>query len=382
MRILFLSLFSLCKTLENYNSFCGVGCPGCDVSNVGGKVIYTPMNLYHIYIGQTSADYKKGVPFYDIATRFAEGLSLGSPYLDILSYYKNITGGSATNQFKYINSSFYAVPSTTLYMANITSAFIKGIVLDPNGIYAVFFRGDYNLIFNGVKWCQNFCGVHGKLTVLGKRITYFLVGDTNYGSCANGCATFYIGYVQNYYHNGVPPICYNMMFSGKKTCVEGSLYCACYYPSPNGNAGADAAMSVYSHELAETVTDGLGGEGYYVNRNFKNCTFLEMADLCYRSFSGMKKKLLPSGVEQYYNVAFKNGYNFILHDLWAFLPPYSQCRNSPLPKNLTTYPTIAPTSKPTRIPTLKPTRKPTSKPTRKPTSKPTWKPTLRSSSPI
>ena len=136
---------------QPYGSICGIGCPQCDISLGGNKaVMYQPMDLYHIYIAKSIDDYAPSTSFYKIATKFAEGISLGSNYTDILKYYKDGAGRTSTTTFNYTASFTWIFNGNTITTANVTNALkaaaASGIPLDANAAYVLFFRGDYKFV--------------------------------------------------------------------------------------------------------------------------------------------------------------------------------------------------------------------------------------------
>ena len=48
----------------------------------------------------------------------------------------------------------------------------------------------YFFIFRG-NWGSDWCGVHSRVLLNGVKYTYFLIGDTTFGSFSAGCASFY-----------------------------------------------------------------------------------------------------------------------------------------------------------------------------------------------
>ena len=77
--------------------------------------------------------------------------------------------------------------------------------------------------------------------------------------------------------------------------------------SPNKNPTADAIVSVYSHELLETVTDVDSTTGW-----FRDCDKQEVADLCAYKFD----RILRSSDGSHYNVQMGSN-KYLLQTVWA-----------------------------------------------------------------
>jgi hypothetical protein len=85
--------------------------------------------------------------------------------------------------------------------------------------------------------------------------------------------------------------------------------CSCYAQStsPNRNFGADAAVSVIAHELAESATDPVFTGWYYTTGS----DYVENGDQCAWSFPGKIK--LSTGA--YYNIVV-GGKNYLIQSNW------------------------------------------------------------------
>eukprot|EP01037_Dinobryon_pediforme_P029489 gene29489-33142_t len=96
--------------------------------------------------------------------------------------------------------------------------------IDPNGIYTVIFRGD----FNYAGWMTFWCGYHDSFVhASGDKIRFIVIGDpsTNENNLMNSPD------MASQPCSAAPP------------------------PTVNGNFGADSMVNVLAHELAETITN-------------------------------------------------------------------------------------------------------------------------------
>ena len=117
-----------------------------------------------------------------------------------------------------------------------------------------------------------------------------IMGDTRYLSNwdKSGCSPAFDGdaYGQQLSWSGASPNMYNQFIS------------------PNNNNAADSLVSVYAHELFETVTDG-GGDAWY-----GDCQGYEIGDLCNSVLGQVQTK---NGKN--YNLDF-NGNYFLVQTMW------------------------------------------------------------------
>ena len=115
----------------------------------GGNLMKGKVNLYNIYIGQHAADYSTGTTTPKIIESFSKGFNRSS-YANILSdYYFN---GMQTPTFTYMGDSYVGL-SADLHEQSFSDDSIslavdfairqKNWAYDPNGIYSIIFRGDF-----------------------------------------------------------------------------------------------------------------------------------------------------------------------------------------------------------------------------------------------
>ena len=158
----------------------------------------------------------------------------------------------ASNNATWIKSVHYMPDGRGL---NLSDSDVQGILAsyiasgtlpaDPNGAYIVMFRGDSN--YDGWNQPDNpdgFCGYHSSVNIGKVNIHYDIIGNPATSSPINyGC----VGYG--------------------------------FSPLANGDLGADSMVSVYAHELAETITDP-NYDAWYSDVSYNEC-----ADLCNFDFN-------------------------------------------------------------------------------------------------
>eukprot|EP00597_Dinobryon_sp_UTEXLB2267_P001453 CAMPEP_0170068400 /NCGR_PEP_ID=MMETSP0019_2-20121128/7389_1 /TAXON_ID=98059 /ORGANISM="Dinobryon sp., Strain UTEXLB2267" /LENGTH=578 /DNA_ID=CAMNT_0010276035 /DNA_START=98 /DNA_END=1834 /DNA_ORIENTATION=+ len=194
-----------------------------DVSYHNYGVVMAPgtVNLYHIYFGRIDSAVSSLMDF------FAANLAGSQIYSTMTAYYMV---NQATGQRTYVSgniafkkSVIFSPKSQSVFadkdmVAAITSLLDSGMLpVDEMGIYTVIFQGDLN--YPG--WLTSWCGFHSffryKNTYL---IKYAVVGDPTAGPIQR---------------------------RGLCEAIE--------FNTANGIAGADSMVSVYFHEVAETVSD-------------------------------------------------------------------------------------------------------------------------------
>jgi len=179
----------------------------------GGPVMSNGVNVYYIWYGTWSSAAQS------ILTTLAQGLG-GSPYFNINTTYFS---GSTTHTFVK-NIVTYKSSTTDNYSlgkalsdANIFTIVKNAISagklpLDSNAVYFVLTASDVNETSG---FCTQYCGWHTNGSVNGADVKYAFIG--NPARCLSSCAA--------------------------------------QTTSPNGDAGADGAASIVSHELEEATTD-------------------------------------------------------------------------------------------------------------------------------
>ena len=222
------------------------------------------VNLYIIYYGRFDPKWdgsENPNQMKSLMNYFASQYS-SLPWFSVLSqYYQYIDGVKtyAANNVTYKQSVNYAtgavgktVTQDDMITAINSSISTSGIPLssklplDPNGIYTVIFRGDF--IFDG--WMTQWCGFHGTTVLRNLPIKFTIIGDpsttVDYEKKGN----------VNLACSGAPP------------------------PTVNRNFGADSMVSVFAHEIAESITDG-NNDGWYIDGTTdENPNGVEIADLC------------------------------------------------------------------------------------------------------
>jgi hypothetical protein len=190
---------------------------GNGINWYGGPVMHT-INLYFLWYGNWSQDPNAAA----ILNNWAANIG-GSSYFNINSTYGDNTGSvpnSVTFQGSYTDTGSLG---TVLSDGTVAQIVIDGINSgrlgaagqpDPNGVYMV-------LTAPGVQensgFLTRYCGWHSYGTLSSTAVKYAFIGDPAGPSIAN--------------------------------CAQQTS------SSPNNDPGADAMVSVMSHELAETVTD-------------------------------------------------------------------------------------------------------------------------------
>lgn len=215
-----------------------------------------PINLYNIYLGDFSS--RNGTATKFLMDYFSSYFG-GSAWARMLTPFYQIDRRGvktyASGQFKLVSSvnvvatkSAYTYWDIAFILLNLINQ--GAVPVDTNGIYTVMFRGDLTLTLNdGTSWLSDWCGAHGGLYLKG----------------ANGATAFLkLSFVGDPSFAGLP-----------------GAYCEAIAKSgtANNNLGADSMVSIYAHEVAETVTDALGA--WYSNRSG-----YEIADLCSWTFGG------------------------------------------------------------------------------------------------
>lgn len=183
---------------------------GNGISYHNGPVMRNGVNVYYIWYGDWSKDPSANA----ILTNFAQNVG-GSPYFSINTTYGD-TSGNVPNTVKYAGAvSDSGSLGTSLSDGSIwtlvTNA-LKTFPADPNGVYFVL-TAPYVAETSG--FLSKYCGWHTASYFGNTAIKYAFVGNAaaSLGSCS----------VQS--------------------------------TSPNGDAAADAMVSVIAHELEEAATD-------------------------------------------------------------------------------------------------------------------------------
>ncbi len=222
------------------------------ISYHGGPIMPGTVNVYIIWYGNWPQPSLK----QSIITDFLKNVG-GSPYYNINTTYTGVNG-AVSNAAGAVSLGVQTTDSYSLGASNLSDASIGAIVSaaitskalpsDPNGVYFVLTSSDVTK----TGFLTNYCGWHTHAPIGNSDIKYSFVGDPTGPSIGS---------------------------------------CAAQTVSPNGDAGADAMVSVIAHELEETTTDP-DLNAWYDSRGMEN------ADKCAWTFgttsttSGAKYNML------------------------------------------------------------------------------------------
>jgi len=180
-----------------------------------------------------------------------------------------VVNGTKTNispALKFVKS-YNALPSAkgskfdqkSIMLVLLEAINANKLPMDPNGIYAIIFRGDFQFPGFLVEWC----GYHSTLvmnTPTGAtiKINFFVVGDPE--TASNGLGFACAEYMNN---------------------------------TANGSVGGDSIANVYAHEVLESVTN-YDQKGWFFDLSSSCapivCAGYENADFCNWSF-GIDEKV-------------------------------------------------------------------------------------------
>jgi hypothetical protein len=250
------------------------------VTYYGGAVITSPPKIYEVWLG----DWNDAQGRARIVDTFARGMGQ-SPYLSTLAQYSDGDGRSVASSYTVEGS--FALPGAEQLSgpqgvaALLASSFSSNSVpLDPNAIYLVLGSTDVTVSGFLTAWC----GFHGYLSESGDDVPFMYVGDPT-GSQLSNCA---------------------MRTS----------------QTPNGDAGADAMVSVVAHEVFETFTDPTF-TGWHQYQDL-GLSLTEIGDKC------AWRSTLPSGIDSVLLEGFfanatwtydGNRYFYYLQTEWALETP-------------------------------------------------------------
>lgn len=177
-----------------------------------GPVMLGTVNVYTIWYGNWT-----GNTAPTIISDFLNSLG-GSPYWNMNTTYYNGSKTPLQNALAYLgtttdNYSQGTSLSDSQIRTVVSSAISSGrLPSDANGIYLVLTSAD---VTASSGFCTQYCGWHTYATLSSKAIKYAFIG--NPARCPSACAAQTTG--------------------------------------PNDNAGADAMISIITHELTEAATD-------------------------------------------------------------------------------------------------------------------------------
>ena len=222
-----------------------------DISYHGGAIMTGTVNAYNIYYGDISSSTK------DLVNYFAANLGNSSWYSTLTPYYQIVNGVKTfVSKSLVLKKSVDVAATKTVLNVNdvvllVVDLFNTGkLAVDANGVYSLFFRGDLSVIWSVspgtvLYWLVDFCGYHGAFRLSnGLIIKFMVIGDPSYATNGHECEEI------------------------RATDPGGTA---------NNNVGADSMVTVYAHEIAETVTN-YNGQWYF------DSNALENADACYWDF--------------------------------------------------------------------------------------------------
>ncbi len=173
----------------------------------GGPIILGTSHLYYIWYGNWS-----GNSATSILTDFAKNVG-SSPWFNINTTYSNSSGENVINAVTFGGAmTDNYTRGKSLSDADVLQVVTAQQPTDTNGIYVVLTSGDVDETSG---FGTSYCGWHNHATINGRDIKYAFVGSPDRFSSA----------------------------------------CEAQTSSPNGNAAADAMVSVIAHEVSESVTD-------------------------------------------------------------------------------------------------------------------------------
>lgn len=186
---------------------------GNGISYHNGPVMRNGVNIYYIWYG----DWSKDPTANAILTNYAQNVG-GSPYFNINTTYAD-TSGNVPN-----------TPTTIKYAGAVNDSGSLGTSLSDSSIWT--------LVTNALK------------TLPADPNGVYFVLTAPYVAETSGFLTQYCGWhTANYFGNTT----IKYAFVGNAAASLGS--CAVQSTSPNGDAAADAMVSVLAHELEEAATD-------------------------------------------------------------------------------------------------------------------------------
>ena len=223
-----------------------------DLSYHNGSVMTGVVNLYNIYFGDfTSTPSDRPTP--GLVDYFSQHIGNTSWFDTFSVFYEEKNGvripAASSSVLKASSRCNGVGKGLSIGMNDVISCIVSSFsngVPDPNGIYAVIFRGDFTWNSDGLTWNtapgSDFCGFHSTF-----------VHSTNEFSTAS--VKFFV--------------------VGDPSIEKGNLNMGCIVtplPTANGNIGADNLLTTYAHEIAECITN-YNDDGWHIGQ-------LETADLC------------------------------------------------------------------------------------------------------
>ena len=204
--------FQVAKASIRVKGAAGTGAAGTGISYHGGPVMTSGITVYPIWYGNVSDSTKS------VISGFLGNVG-GSSYFNINTTYNNslnkfVQNSVTLSPLSYSDPKYSAgkALSDAAVQNLVKTALKKALPTDPNGFYLVITAPD---VTETSGFLTQYCGWHTYTRIGASAIKYSFVGDPTNGMSA----------------------------------------CAQQTTSPNGNAPADAMVSVVAHELEEAATD-------------------------------------------------------------------------------------------------------------------------------
>ncbi len=250
----------------------------------GGPVMSGSTNVYVIYYGTWP------VAAHTIINTWLQHIG-GSHYFKVNTTFNDTTGAHIQNIVNY-NPATNSYNDAYSMGKNLTDAKLQTVISNAisgghlpndqtNGVYFVLTAKDVTESASFGTFCGTFCGYHSPSNsiVAGETIKYSFVGNPE--QCPTGCSG-------------------NVALYGDTT-------------SPNGDIGADGALSIMFHELSETVSDQFVT---FANGAWGDNVTQENGDVCNFYFGATK--LATNG--SHYNDSI-NGKHYLMQQMARVHPP-------------------------------------------------------------
>jgi hypothetical protein len=258
--------------------------PSAQIYYAGGPIMSGSTNVYVIYYGtwpstsqsivNTWLSHIGGTGLYNINTTYHD--STGAGVQNVVHY------TSSTNSYNDNYSLGKSLTDASIQTIVSNAIAAHHLPADVNGVYFVLTATDVNQSAFGGSLCGTYCGYHSPSTsiVSGDIIKYSIVGNS--AKCPSAC--------------------------------DGNIVNA-DTTSPNGDVGADGAISVIYHELSETVSD----PNYGISGAWGAGVSGESGDLCAWNF-GTWSTLPRASNGSHYNVTISS-FNYLIQQMFQVSVP-------------------------------------------------------------
>ncbi|CAM0140860.1 hypothetical protein VKS41_006970 [Umbelopsis sp. WA50703] len=253
-----------------------------NLQNAGGKVLSGDVNVYLIFYGDWTSQQAQTdqITFMNFVGNISD-----STWFKTLSEYNDNSGGSVTGPVKLAaavsdsGSQQLNLTDTTVHQTIITEAVKSGYLsttnaIDPNGIYVIL--AGQNVADAG--FCTQHCGYNYHAD----NYQWIFIGYP--GQCASSC---------------IPSLNANS--------------------SPNGSPEIDAAITIFSHEIQDILTDPQNNAWITQDTTTSPATEIELGDLCSGSgvtqqqWFGATKQVAGSNAT--YNIELA-GNQYLVQTIW------------------------------------------------------------------